>query len=86
MSHFFPIIYNGNRTHFVLNTPELPVKQLKVHINKLFNNLNYSDINIFMELDKVVHPVDDNELVDNNMKLILNLNNEPLIPEYILRN
>jgi len=83
MAHFFPILYNGNKTHFVLDTPELPAKDLKAHINNLFTDIKYSDINISMELDKQVHPIDDNELIDNNMKLILNLNNDPSLPEYL---
>lgn len=70
----FKLMYNNQREMSVeVDEPEVQSKRLKNHILGHFDNIKYDDIFLYIVDNGKAYPVDDNEMVDDEMEFILEI-------------
>ena len=75
--NYFTLLYHETKVNILVDEAEVQARRLKNHIIRHFDKIHYDRLNLFVIEDNgSVHSLDDNELVDTDMKLLLEIDND----------
>ena len=75
--NYFTLLYHETKVNIVVEEAEVQARRLKNHIIRHFDKIHYDRLNLFVVQENgSVYSLDDNELVDTDMKLLLEIDDD----------